>query len=113
MTLSRLKALDLLYECDGDEIWPIDHCQSRGVPSVWIDELQDCFESDFSRDEATIYEPDAGRNLKRTNQFEGIRAVDLAMKLGEYLNVDVHRLEQEALSRSHLVKAICEAAEEG
>ena len=74
----------------------------------WTDELTDCYESNFSRDEETIYVQEG-----RTNQYEGIRDVDLAMKLGEFLGVDVAELQQVALSRRDLVSRIREAFEEG
>lgn len=105
--LNRLQALMLLDECTGDDIWSTEHCISRGVPGEWLDELKDCFESGFDHDRNTIYLGD-----RQVNQYHGIRDVDLAIKLGCWLDVDVESLSQRAISRSHLVKMIREAIEE-
>ena len=106
--MNRLKALDLLAECTGDDIWSIDHCQRSGIPDAWLRELSDCFESGFDSDSNTIYLP----NNQQTNQFEGIRDVDLAIKLGEFLEIDVERLRSQAWSRADLVRQIQEEVEE-
>jgi hypothetical protein len=103
----RLRALMLLAECTGDDIWSLEHCRIRGVPQSWMDELQDCFESGFQQDSQTIY---VGRRL--TNQYQGVRDVDLAMRLGEYLGIDVPRLQASAATRADLVRRIREAVEE-
>ncbi|QDV27966.1 hypothetical protein [Aureliella helgolandensis] len=108
MPLSRLKSLMLLSECTGDEIWSLEHCRARGVPSAWIAELADGFESGFSRDSQTIYFED-----RVLNQYEGIRDVDLAQALGRELGLDVETLVDQAVSRTHLVRLIQEVAEEG
>ena len=110
--LNRLTALNLLSECTGDEIWSLDLCQQRGIPAAWIEELADCFESDFSIDSQTIYEQ-TGNRVGRTNQYEGVRDVDLAMKLGSYLDLDVTSLQASSLSRADLVRRIQEEIEEG
>ena len=110
--LNRLTALRLLSECTGDEIWSVDLCQQRGVPAAWIEELTDCFESDFSIDSQTIYEH-TGNRIGPTNQYKGIRDVDLAMKLGSYLDLDVTSLQAASLSRADLVRRIQEEIEEG
>jgi hypothetical protein len=106
--LNRFKALQLLAECTGDDIWPPNYCNQQQIPTVWIDELRDCYESGFESDSLTIYRE--GRTL---NQFDGIRDVDLACKLGEFLGIDVTPLCHQAWSRSHLVSQIQEAVEEG
>ncbi len=106
--LNRLKALLLLNECSGDEIWSIETCRTAGVPESWISELGDCFESGFRSDHQTIYVDDLA-----TNQYEGVRAVDLAKRLGEHLGIDVVTLESQSLTRHQLVEAIKESAEEG
>jgi hypothetical protein len=105
--LSRLKALTLLSECTGDDIWSVEHCRLRGVPEAWIEELADCYESGFDRPAHTIF---VGTDL--VNQYHGIRDVDLAVKLGEFLNVDVASLNDIAASRARLVIAIRQAIEE-
>lgn len=101
---NRLKALTLLSECTGDDIWSLEHCRLRGVPEAWIEELADCFESGFRSDSQTIYV-----ERRVVNQYQGIRDVDLAMKLGEYLGVPVAELEAVSANRARLVSAIREA----
>ena len=66
----RLRALRLLAECTGDDIWSLQHCRSRGVPQHWLEELADCFESNPQRDDETIYVED-----RPSNQYEGVRDV--------------------------------------
>ena len=105
--LNRLKALTLLSECTGDDIWSIEHCQLRGIPPQWIEDLADCFESGYRRDSQTIYFQD-----RMINQYQGIRDVDLAIKLGEFLGVDVEELVAISPSRARLVVAIRQAIEE-
>ena len=105
--LNRLKALTLLSECTGDDIWSIEHCQLRGIPPQWIEDLADCFESGYRRDSQTIYFQD-----RMINQYQGIRDVDLAIKLGEFLGVDVEELVSISPTRARLVVAIRQAIEE-
>jgi len=100
-------ALELLNECTGNDLWSIDHCNLRNVPASWIEELSGGFESSYRIDSETIYVGD-----KKVNQYEGIRDVDLAIKLGEYLGVDTAPLQVLALTRHGLVRAIREAVEE-
>jgi hypothetical protein len=69
--------------------------------------LCDCFESGFEDDRMTIYVGD-----RVTNQYLGVRDVDLAQKLGIVLGLPVERLMATARSRRQLVLAIKEAAEE-
>lgn len=106
--LQRHLALTLLDECTGRDIWPVDHCRSRGVPEAWIEELADALESNFHTDRDTIYVASGP-----TNQFHGVRDVDLAIKLGKELGIDVHRATSLAISRQGIVQAIKEAVEEG
>ena len=80
---------------------------SACIPETWIDELADCFESGFQHDLQTIYVDD-----RLTNQYQGIRDVDLARKLGQLLGVPVDRLAETIASRRGLVSAIQEAVEE-
>jgi len=105
--LHRLSALALLSECTGDDLWSIDYCQQRGVPDVWIEELVDGFESNFQRESQSIY-----LDRKRVHQYEGLRDVDLACKLGEFLGVDVSRILTCSSDRRRIVQQIREAVEE-
>ena len=106
--ISRDRALALLTQCSGETIWPADLCREKRIPEPWIEELADAFESSFDQDRDTIY-----LNEKQTNQFHGIRDVDLAAKIGESLGIDVGRLQRQSLGRSALVAAIKEAVMEG
>ncbi len=108
MTLNRLKVLILLDECTGDDIWSSEHCRLREIPEAWIEELAENYESGFRSDTETIYV-----DGKVTNQYRGIRDVDLAMKLGEFLGLDTQQLMSVAVSRQHLVRLIREAIEDG
>lgn len=111
--MDRLKALLLLSECTGDDIWSIEYCQQRGVPEAWVEEAADCFESGFDRDSETIYAPDVSAGEFRvTNQYAGVRDVDLAWRLGKWLGLDVEDLKQRSISRSHFVRLAQEAIEE-
>ncbi len=105
--LNRLKALNLLSECTGDDIWSLEHCRQRGVPAAWMEELADCFESGFQHDSQTIYLGEAV-----VNQYQGIRDVDLALRLADYLGIDTEVLQDTHLSRASLVLAIQQAAVE-
>jgi hypothetical protein len=102
-----IRALCLLSECTGDDIWSLEHCLQRGVPATWMQELGDCYESGFDHDDQTIYIGD-----QVVNQYQGIRDVDLAIKLGEYLGINVQELQAHSLSRRDLVRSIREQAEE-
>jgi len=105
--LSRLKARMLLAECRGDEIWSPATCRQRGVPEAWIEELTDTFESGFRSDRMTIYE-----DGKVTNQYHGVRDVELAHKLADFLGVDSKRVTEMVLGREAEVRALQEAVEE-
>lgn len=105
--LNRLKALTLLSECTGDDLWSVDHCQARGVPEAWVEELADCFESSFRNNSQTIFVQN-----RPVNHFHGIRDVDLAVKLGAYLGVNVEQLKETTATRARLVSAIRQAVEE-
>jgi hypothetical protein len=107
MSFNRLKALLILSECTGDDIWSPEHCRLRGVPEEWLEHLTDSFESGFDRDSHTIYV--AGQVV---NQYHGLRDVDLAIKLGEYLGIDVEALKMNASTRRQLVRLIRESVEE-
>ncbi len=107
MPFDRLKALMLLSQCTGDDIWSPEHCRQQGVPSGWLDELCDNYESNPQRDSHTIYLGD-----QATNQYRGVRDVDLACKLAEYLGVDTSNVVARSASRRHLVRLLVEAVEE-
>ncbi len=97
----------LLSECTGDDIWSIPYCQQRLVPQSWIDQCRDGYESGFNSTQETIY-----YHNKPVNQFEGIRDVDLACKLGVVLGIDVSSILARHRSRRDVVLAIQEAVEE-
>ena len=106
--MNRSQALKLLTECTGNDIWSIEHCRIRQVPEAWINELQDAYESGFDSDDQTIY-----YHNEIVTQFEGIRDVDLACKIGILLKVNVPRIVQQQISRTSVVREIREAIEEG
>ncbi len=106
--MDRAKALDLLSECDGKEIWSVEYCRQRGVPHSWIEDLADGFESGFRSERDTIYEEG-----KVAAQYEGILASELAIKLGEYLGLNTNRIRSMHSDREALVRAIIEAVEDG
>ncbi len=105
--ISRLKALNLLAECQGDEIWPVELCRNKGVPETWIDELVDCFESGFNSDHETVYYQN-----EVVNQYHGICDLDLAYKIAELFAIDTEQVTSLAIGRRAQVTAIKEAIEE-
>jgi hypothetical protein len=105
--LDRLKALMLLSECTGRDIWPVELCREKGIPETWIEELADSFESGFNSPLQTIYLDD-----RITNQFFGVQDLHLAYKLGEYLGVDTRHVTALVVGRTAEVRAIQEACEE-
>jgi DNA-binding transcriptional ArsR family regulator len=105
--LTRLKALRLLSECVGDEIWSAELCQEKGIPEAWVEELADCFESGYKSDQQTIY-----HDSQMVNQYHGVRDVDLACKLAEYLGVHPEQVSSHALGMRSKVRALKEAVEE-
>ncbi|WP_164100733.1 hypothetical protein [Candidatus Laterigemmans baculatus] len=106
--LSRIRALALLSQCEGAEIWSVEHCREQGVPEEWIEELADAFESGYAHDRDTIYYGNAP-----VNQFHGVSDLHLAERLGALLGIDVARVTATALTRPAKVRAIKEAVEEG
>jgi len=100
----RHRALAILEACRGDEIWSLEHCQERGVPEVWVEELADTFESGFRSDSQTIY-----WKGNVTNQFHGVHDVKLAIRVAESMGLDVDRVTAAALGRMAIVRAIKEA----
>ena len=105
--ITRIRALTLLSECDGYDIWSVEYCQSRRVPQAWIEELTDCFESGFRNYRQTIHH--AGQVV---NQYEGVRDVDLAYKLAEFLGLDSQRIAGLSLGPQAEVAALKEAIDE-
>ncbi|XZE53216.1 hypothetical protein SH139x_004948 [Planctomycetaceae bacterium SH139] len=105
--LPRLKALLLLEECTGVDIWPLDYCRQRGIPEEWLEQLADAFESGYDRDTDTIYFQD-----RPVNQFHGVLDFDLAILLGQSLGIDVERVTATARTPTATVRAIQEAVEE-
>ena len=104
----RHRLLAILAECTGDDLWSVDHCRQRRVPESWIEELADAFESGFKTDSQTIYEFD-----RVTNQYHGIRDVDLAIRAAQSMGMNVDRITANALSRRGVVQAIKQAIMEG
>lgn len=104
MELPRHRALAILQECRGDEIWSIEHCRLRGVPEAWIEQLADTNESGFRRDSQTIY-----FEGKVTNQFRGVQDVKLAIRVAQSMGLDVDRVTAAALGRRATVQAIRQA----
>lgn len=99
--LPRHRALSLLAECTGDDIWSIEHCRVRRVPEPWISELSDAYESGYQSDQETIY-TDQGM----TNHYHGVRDVDLAIRLAAELGIHISAQQQARYSRQRLVQAI-------
>jgi hypothetical protein len=108
MTIPRHRALALLSRCRGDEIWSLQHCREQGVPEDWIDELADAFESGFRADDQTIYV-----GATPTNQYHGVRDLDLALKLGQSLGLRVDHVTSTSFGRRAMVEAIKQALFDG
>lgn len=106
--LPRHRVLALLTECNGDEIWSVEHCRQRRVPEGWIQQLSDSYESGFDSDRQTIY-TDNGV----TNQYHGVRDVDLAIRLAEAMGIDVDSNALARFGRVRLVQAIKDAVMNG
>ncbi len=106
--MRRDRALALLAECTGDDIWSPEHCRRSGIPEAWIEELSEAYESGFQSQRETIY-----YQGRVTNQYHGIRDVELAIKLGATLGVDVRSVAATALGPAPLVQAIKDAVLEG
>ena len=106
--IPRHRALALLSKCTGDEIWSLEACREAGVPPSWVEELADTFESGFGADSQTIYVKNSA-----TNQYHGMRDLDLAMHLARSLGLDVDPLTAAALGRRGIVEAIKQAVMDG
>lgn len=108
MKIPEHRALALLSECSGNEIWNVDYCRGKGVPEAWIEELSDAFESGFHSESQTIY---VGEEI--TNQYHGVRDLDLAMRIAQSLGLDVERVTATSLGRQAIVQAIKNAVMDG
>lgn len=108
MEIRRDLALQILGKCRGDEIWSVPHCREEGVPESWINQLSDAFESGYQSDRQTIYE-----NGEMTNQYHGVRDLDLAILLGKSLGMPIDSLQLEFRDRVSAVSAIKQAVFEG
>lgn len=112
--LARIRALALLSQCNGAEIWPVEYCREQGIPEEWIEELADAFESGYAHDRDTIYYADSPDHAESPiTQFHGVSDLELAERLGTLLGIDVARVTATALTRPAKVRAIKEAVEEG
>jgi hypothetical protein len=107
-SLPRHRLLSLLAECTGDDIWSVAHCRERRIPEDWIVDLADAYESGFRSDRQTIY-TDQGV----TNQYHGVRDVDLAIRLAQSLGIRVDASALDRLGRARLVQEIKEAVSGG
>ncbi|MGI9470092.1 MAG: hypothetical protein ACR2NZ_01080 [Rubripirellula sp.] len=108
MQIPRHRAFALLNLCVGDEIWNVETCRQSGVPEAWIAELSDAFESGYQSDHQTIYVDDAP-----TNQYHGVRDLDIAIKVAEALGVNAERATSSAMHRRAMVQAIKTAVFDG
>lgn len=104
MEISRDRALAILTKCIGNEIWSPEHCREAGVPDAWIDQMSDAYESGFQSDRQTIY---VGDDI--TNQYHGVRDLDLAVQIARSIGIDVDRLIATALTSIAAVQAIKDA----
>lgn len=108
MKIPPHRALALLTKCRGDEIWSVEHCRQAGVPDGWIERMSDAFESGFQNDSQTIYFEN-----EVTNQYHGVRDLDLAIELARSLGVDVDRILGVTAGRRAIVRALKEAVMDG
>ncbi|MCS7470800.1 hypothetical protein NZK35_29455 [Stieleria sp. ICT_E10.1] len=106
--MPRHRLLSLLAECTGDDIWSVEHCRARRIPESWIQQLSDAYESGFQSDHQTIY-TEAGV----TNQYHGVRDVDLAIRLAQSMGIQVDANALARLGRARLVQAIKDAVMNG
>ena len=70
--------------------------------------MSDAIESGYKTDTVTIYVDNGA-----TNQYHGVRDLDLAIRLGKVLGVDVERATQSSISRRAIVQAIKNAVFDG
>jgi hypothetical protein len=107
-SVPRHRLLSLLTECTGDEIWSVAHCRARHLPEDWIQQLTDAYESGFESDNQTIY-TDKGM----TNQYQGVRDVDLAIRLADEMGIRIDSNAIARFGRARLVQAIKDAIMNG
>lgn len=105
--MNRLKALQLLEKCRGDEIWSVEVCRREGIPEQVIEQLSDATESGFETDLDTLYVDN-----QMVNQYHGVQDLRLAFYLGELLGVETSAIQYQAFGRIAQVNAIKEAVEE-
>ena len=105
---SRQQLLNWLSECTGETIWSVVDARDRGIPDHWIETMADAFESNPTHDRDTIYVGD-----RVVGQYHGIRDVDLARRIAAEIGLPITEIESRSLSRSHLVRNIHDAIEEG
>ncbi|MEM9366598.1 MAG: hypothetical protein AAGD07_11430 [Planctomycetota bacterium] len=110
--LRRDRVLALLQECHGDEIWSEETCRHRGVPEAWIAELVDTFESNPGRDLEAIYVNVNGQE-RMTNQYRGVRDLDLVQKLAAALGIPMDTNTVAAYGRRGAVERIKDAVMDG
>ena len=70
--------------------------------------MSDAFESGYRSDHETIYVSD-----RATNQYHGVRDLDLAMRLGQTMGLDVERVTASVLGRRAMVEALKQAIMDG
>lgn len=70
--------------------------------------MSDAHESGYKVDSETIYVDN-----KPTNQYHGIRDLDLAIRVGKVLGVNIERATQNSISRRSMVQAIKNAVFDG
>lgn len=99
--MDPIRAEMLLLKCRGDEIWSVDHCREQGIPELWIDELQNCFESGFDTDRNTIYEDN-----RMVNQYHGVSDLMIAYRLAEYLGIKTESIRGSVPGREAQVRAL-------
>ena len=108
MSIPRHRALAILNLCVGDEIWNEETCHRSGIPQSWINEMSDANESGYKVDTETI-----NVDNRPTNQYHGVRDLDLAVRVGKVLGVDVERATQSSIGRRAMVQAIKNAVFDG
>ncbi len=106
--ISRSQALHLLQLCDSEEIWSLEYCRQQRVPEPWIRDLRNAYESGFADPSQTIF-----YEGQVVNQFEGILAVDIALRVARVLGVDTKTILTSHPTRERIVRAIREWVEEG
>lgn len=106
--MNRWQLLDMLSECTGETIWPLDYCRQRGVPTAAIEAIARAYESGPRTTGEAIFLDD-----RWVNQFEGIADADLAVWIARQLGVDIAPILAVSPTRVSLVRAIRERVEEG